>query len=250
MGKAEKFALRSCLLLPDFTDTGVWQPQRWLGITGTLGNDSLSCWRRGVSMISAKEAISRLKLGNAEFISAMQKDEQSLAIPVPDPGKVPAQKPFAVILSCADSRVPPEVIFQQGCGQLFVQRVAGHVVDDFMRESVLFGCDGLGSRLILVLGHRDCGAVKATLAMADPEAEEIPYLDQVRAEIQPAVEDLQRSYVDGSGSERTEVINDAVAKHVQATVEKVRNFCTSGSDDLQVVGAVFDIASGEVLFLD
>ena len=201
-------------------------------------------------MISAQEAIQRLKSGNAEFMSAMQQAEQSMTIPVPDPGEVPAQKPFAVILSCADSRVPPEVIFQQGCGQLFVQRVAGHVVDDYMRESLLFGCDGLGSRLILVLGHRDCGAVKATLAMADPEAEEIPYLGQVRAEIQPAVKDCQCSYVESSGPARTEVINDAIAKHVQATVEKVRSFCTEDSAGLQIVGAVFDIASGEVLFLD
>ena len=205
-------------------------------------------------MIPAAEAIERLKSGNAEFMAAMQrdgsKDGSSVQIPVPVPGEVPAQKPFAVVLSCADSRVPPEVIFQQGCGQLFVQRVAGHVVDDFMRESILFGCEGLGTRLVLVLGHRDCGAVKATLASADPEAAEIPFLGEVRAAIHPAVEACQASYLEATGSQQTDVVNDAVARHVQATVEAVRAFCPDESTGLQVVGAVFDIASGEVLYLN
>ncbi len=201
-------------------------------------------------MISAAEALARLQSGNAEFMAAMHQEDRSLQLPVPESGAVPSQEPFAVILSCADSRVPPEVIFQQGCGQLFVQRVAGHVVDDFMRESILFGCEGLGARLILVLGHRDCGAVKTTLAMADPEAAKVPFLDRVCAAIQPSVAGCQNAYVETSGSARTDVINDAVSRHVQATVEEVRSFCSGSAAGLQVVGAVFDIASGEVLFLD
>lgn len=201
-------------------------------------------------MISAQDALEQLKSGNTGFVAAVQSDGESVRIETPDPGEVPPQKPHTVILSCADSRVPPEVIFQQGCGQLFVQRVAGHVIDEHMRESILFGCDGLGSRLVLVLGHRDCGAVKATLALSDPEADAIPFLDRVRQLIQPGLRDVQEAYLQSSGSARTGVINDAVACHVRATVEEVKKFNFVEPDGLQVVGAVFDIASGEVIFLD
>ena len=110
--------------------------------------------------------------------------------------------------------------------------------------------DGLGSRLVLVLGHRDCGAVKATLALSDPEADAIPFLDRVRLLIQPGLRDVQEAYLQSSGSARTEVINAAVACHVRATVEEVKKFNFVEPDGLQVVGAVFDIASGEVIFLD
>lgn len=201
-------------------------------------------------MISAPEAMELLKSGNAEFMAAMQRDGGSVEITVPESGEVPVQKPHTVILSCADSRVPPEVIFQQGCGQLFVQRVAGHVVDDHMHESILFGCDGLGSRLVLVLGHRDCGAVKATLALSDPDADEIPFLDRVRQQIRPALHNCEEAYLQSSGAARNDVINEAVACHVQATVEQVKAFSFVETEGLQIVGAVFDIASGEVIFLD
>lgn len=201
-------------------------------------------------MISAQDALDRLKSGNAGFVAAIQDADASVVIPTPESGEVPPQKPHTVILSCADSRVPPEVIFQQGCGQLFVQRVAGHVVDEHMRESILFGCDGLGSRLVLVLGHRDCGAVKATLALSDPEADEIPFLHRVRELIRPGLGAVQQAYLQSSGSQRTGVVNEAVAQHVQATVDEVKKFPFVETDGLQVVGAVFDIASGEVNFLD
>ncbi|MDC0347126.1 carbonic anhydrase [Planctomycetota bacterium] len=199
-------------------------------------------------MSTAQDTLETLRQGNAAFIHEVAASGGVISIPTPDHGVVPPQKPVAVVLSCADSRVPPEVIFKQGCGKLFVHRVAGHVLDTHMSESIEFGCAGLGAKLVLVLGHRDCGAIKATLGYPKGNTEDFPYLETVRESIRPAVESCQQDY--DSASDKNEVINVAVDQHVLATVKEVREVSSGWGSDVEVFGAVFDISSGEAVFLN
>lgn len=199
-------------------------------------------------MSTAQDTLETLRRGNAAFSHEVASSDGAISIPTPDHGVVPPQKPMAVVLSCADSRVPPEVIFQQGCGRIFVHRVAGHVLDVHMSESIEFGCAGLGAKLVLVLGHRDCGAIKSTLGYPKGSTDSFPYLETVREAIRPAVESCQHDY--DSASDKNEVIHAAVEQHVVATVKKVREVSSGWGDGIEVVGAVFDISSGEVSFLE
>ncbi len=158
------------------------------------------------------------------------------------------QHPFAVVLGCSDSRVPPELIFDQGLGDLFVIRVAGNVVDTDVTASVEYAVDHLRTHLILVMGHSDCGAVTATLDhLGTPDGEPADVLSLLYR-IEPAVigipEDLPRN----------ERIKQAVSRNVQLAVRRlsrvpdVRRRILSGR--VKIVGAVYDIHSGKVVLLE
>src|SRR5207253_8806048 len=113
----------------------------------------------GQPAVAPAEAIAKLKEGNGRYASGRlqrsgQRTERRAEL-------TKDQHPFAVIVSCSDSRVPPEIVFDQGLGDLFVVRVAGNVIDDHSLGSIEYAVDHLGVRLIVVLGHQSCGAVKA-----------------------------------------------------------------------------------------
>ncbi len=131
--------------------------------------------------ISPDEALAKLVDGNTRFVEGKQaqKDIDNKRRAELTKG----QQPFAVILSCSDSRVPPEHIFDQGLGDIFVVRVAGNVADSIELGSVEYAVEHLGSRLILVLGHQMCGAVKATVAGGKPEGN----IGSIVKKIEPAV---------------------------------------------------------------
>src|SRR5215212_4701446 len=113
-------------------------------------------------MLNADEALARLREGNGRFV-ANQVTGRGLSIAAPGNHLVTSQEPFAIILGCSDSRVPAELIFDQGFGDLFVIRVAGNIVAPSQVGSVEFAASKFGTRLVVVLGHSGCGAVLATL---------------------------------------------------------------------------------------
>lgn len=159
------------------------------------------------------------------------------------------QKPFAIVLTCADSRVSPEIVFDQGLGDLFVVRVAGNVVDPFTLASIEYAVEHLGSTLLVVLGHERCGAVKAALdfkpAFHEPhgkEPEHEGHIPNLLAEIAPAVSEARKWQGD--------LFENAIKANVLQTTKKVAlkrplsSMIESGK--LTVIGAVYDLDSGLV----
>jgi len=201
-------------------------------------------------MISATEALDRLRDGNGRFVSERQRKRR--------PGSsrrtelVEGQAPFAIILGCSDSRVPAEIVFDQGLGDLFVIRVAGNVVAPSQIGSVEFAAERFGTRLVVVLGHSMCGAVLATLEELDrPTEMRSPNLRSIVDRIRPAVEGLLEV---GLGGDWDALLHHAVRANIRASVDHLRH----GSailerlierEGLLVVGAEYSLESGVVDFL-
>jgi carbonic anhydrase len=187
-----------------------------------------------------KELISRLIEGNQRYINDQTISPNRTRERRHEVAK--AQNPFAIILGCSDSRVPPELIFDQGLGDLFVIRTAGHVVDDAALSSIRFGVTRLGIPLVVVLGHQRCGAVEAALAAAaDPAlaaADMAPLLESIR----PAVE-LPKEPVG-------DPLDQAVRAHVVLTVRRLQRDSVLAqavaAAKLTVVGARYDLDGGWV----
>src|SRR5262249_7971690 len=134
---------------------------RWLAVVVVSGLTAFSAAQEKAP--TAEEALQRLKQGNARFVA--DKLDQKKDIGGKRRGDLAkGQRPFAIILSCADSRVPPELVFDQGLGDLFVVRVAGNVTDPVVLGSIEYGVQVLKAPLIIVLGHESCGAVQAAIA--------------------------------------------------------------------------------------
>jgi carbonic anhydrase len=197
------------------------------------------CGGRSPQSVAPQEALQRLAAGNERYATA------KLTHPnvTPDRRKAVAtgQRPFAAVLGCADSRVPPEVLFDQGLGDLFVVRVAGNVADDGSLGSLEYAAEHLGVRLVVVLGHERCGAVQAALAGGEPEG----HLGTLLRPIQGAVARSPKSGNDPVAS--------AVDANVQAVVAQLRSsnpilghLVKEGK--LQVTGARYDLDTGRVLF--
>jgi carbonic anhydrase len=147
------------------------------------------------------------------------------------------QRPFALVLDCADSRVPPEIVFDCGLGDLFVIRTAGHTVDQAVKESVLFGVQKLNIPLILVLGHARCGAV--SLAVEEMQKAR-PAASWVVTQIAPAIEQCAS---EGQG------LDEIVKTHVGMTVARLNDLLEPFSADVQVAGAYYDLDTGVVEML-
>ncbi|MEN4010450.1 MAG: carbonic anhydrase [Bellilinea sp.] len=146
------------------------------------------------------------------------------------------QQPFAMILGCSDSRVPPEVVFDCGLGDLFVIRTAGHTMDDAAIESMLFGIKALGIPLVLVLGHSHCGAVSVAIqnrrVLGNDES--APFITK---QIAPAI--------DHCPSEE-DLLNNVVKAHVKMTVARIEHLLLPVSQEVKVVGAYYDLKTGIV----
>ena len=177
----------------------------------------------------ADTALSMLREGNARFVAGSQKPRYAIRERI---GGVREQRPWAVIVGCADSRVPVEVVFDAGPGDLFVIRVAGHVMSEAGYASVRYAVEVLGTRLVVVLGHEDCGAV--TAARDGHSAEWLsPITDHIH-------------FTPGS------TLAQAVREHAQESVEELREwFDDSDFSGLPPVieGATYELASGKVHWL-
>jgi len=202
--------------------------------------------------IPAREALERLREGNRRFVSDDQ-DPSMLTSQARRHEFTDSQEPFAIVFGCSDSRVPVEIVFDQGIGDLFVIRVAGNVVAPSLVGSVEFAAHQFGTRLVVVLGHSRCGAVAATLEELErPERHRSPNLRSIVDRIRPAVEDLRR----------TELRDDpeALQAHaVRANIRAAASQLRHGSallenlierDGLWVVGAEYSLATGRVDFFD
>jgi carbonic anhydrase len=166
---------------------------------------------------------------------------------------VTEQHPFAVILGCSDSRVPAEIVFDQGLGDLFVIRVAGNIVAPSQIGSVEFAVEQFGTRLVLVLGHSGCGAVTATLeALRRNSKTRSRNVRSIVDRIRPAVAALLAA---DAGGDPGALVRDAVRANVRAAVNQLRYGSEIierliGSDGLMVVGAEYELDSGMVHILD
>lgn len=203
-------------------------------------------------MIKPGEALDRLREGNARFVRGQRNGEQ----PVGASRRtelVAGQNPFAVILGCSDSRVPAEIVFDQGLGDLFVIRVAGNVVAPSQIGSVEFAVDRFGTPLVVVLGHTCCGAVEATLEELErPSESRSRNLASIVDRIRPAVETLLET---GIGENRDALMHHAVRANVRAAAQQLRHGSTiieqlveQGS--VLIVGAEYSLETGEVDFFD
>ena len=201
-------------------------------------------------MIPALEALRRLRDGNARFIAGTR-----AADGVVDPARRHAlaegQEPFAIILGCSDSRVPAEIVFDQGLGDLFVIRVAGNIVAPSQVGSVEFAAARFGTRLVVVLGHSNCGAIAATLEeLSRPSMEQSRNLRSIVDRVRPSVESLM-----AIGLSHEALVHQAVRANIRVSANHLRH----GSelleqlilrDGLLVVGAEYSLETGVVDFFD
>jgi len=203
-------------------------------------------------MISAREALERLQEGNRRFASGVL-SRDALASQDRRSELAAGQEPFAIILGCSDSRVPAELVFDQGLGDLFVIRVAGNIVAPSQIGSVEFAAAKYGTRLVVVLGHSRCGAVLATLdELRQPTENQSRNLRSIVDRIRPSVEALLTTEL---GHDSDALVRDAVRANVRVSASHLRH----GSDVLEqlirrdglvVVGAEYSLATGVVDFFD
>jgi carbonic anhydrase len=189
-------------------------------------------------------ALERLKAGNARFV----KDAAS-ALPIDEPrrqAQAKGQSPFAIVLSCADSRVPPEVIFNAGLGELFVVRTAGGVTDKTVLASIEYGAEHLKAPLLVVMGHESCGAVKAAVETKPGAPSMGPNIDALIAAIKPSFDRMTTSADLGH-------LREAILANVEQEVNEilggsaiVKRLVAEG--ELQVTGAYYEFSTGLVRF--
>jgi carbonic anhydrase len=203
-------------------------------------------------MISAQEALDRLREGNRRFVSGVRSGD-SLPIRTRRDELVAGQKPFAIILGCSDSRVPPELVFDQGLGDLFVIRVAGNIVAPSQLGSVEFAAEELGTPLVVVLGHSGCSAVTATVDEIRQPAENLSQdLRSIVDRIQPSVEALlETEFRDDQETLIQHVVRENVrvsGNRLRRGSEVLRQLMQEG--ELLIVGAEYSLETGIVDFFD
>ena len=208
---------------------------------------------RSMPPISAEDALQRLREGNRRFAAGVQQSGEVRPHPERRAELVEAQEPFAIILGCADSRVPAEIVFDQGLGDLFVIRVAGNIVAPSLIGSVEFAATMFATRLVVVLGHTRCGAVSATVKeLLEPTENRSRNLSSIVDRIRPAVESLLQTEL---RHDPDALLREAVRANIRVSAGKLRH----GSEiveqliqsrELTIVGAEYSLETGLVEFLD
>ncbi|HEY0973720.1 MAG TPA: carbonic anhydrase [Solimonas sp.] len=203
-------------------------------------------------MISAQEALEKLRQGNRDFVNGVRSE----AMTVTHAQRAQAaqeQKPSAIILGCSDARVPAELVFNQGLGDLFVIRVAGNIVAPSQVGSVEFAAARFGTRLVVVLGHSQCGAILATLdELQQPGELQSRNLRSIVDRVRPSVEVLLRTEL---RHDRHALVHHAVRANVSASVNHLRHGSAVleqliQNEGLMVVGAEYSLETGVVEFFD
>lgn len=202
-------------------------------------------------MIPAPEALQRLREGNGRFVSGTRSRNT-----LPDHSRraklVKAQHPFAIILGCSDSRVPAEIVFDQGLGDLFVVRVAGNIAEPTQIGSVEFAALQFRTRLVVVLGHSQCGAILATLEQLKRSVDsQSRNLGSIVEFIRPPIAALLKTEVAQDGEA---LVRQAVRANVSASVKHLRRAEALerliDEEGLVVVGAEYSLETGSVEFFD
>jgi carbonic anhydrase len=203
------------------------------------------------STVSAAEALVRLKAGNARYVQNVRSVESMLSHSKRDDSA--PQLPVAIVLGCSDSRAPAEIVFDQGLGDLFVIRVAGNIVAPSQVGSVEFAAERFGTRLVVVMGHTNCGAISATLeAIGGEPGHASRNLLSIVNRVRPGIEALMATDL---ARDPVRLQREAMRANVRASVNHLRH----GSEvierlaeegGLAVVGSELDLATGEVTFFD
>jgi carbonic anhydrase len=220
-------------------------------------------------IVSPAEAISRLKEGNGRYTSGNQQHPHesiedrrytatnsyenagvtSLGMTAAQAAErraelTKSQHPFAIVVSCSDSRVPPELVFDQGLGDLFVLRVAGNVIDDHSLGSIEYAVNHLAVRLIMVLGHQRCGAVKAAKETIGAKGKAPAHIQSLVTAIRPAVEATMNGDLEATIEANVKHVVEALSSSMPVLKPKV------DSGELQVIGGDYSLDTGAVAFLD
>lgn len=196
--------------------------------------------------VPPEDALARLREGNRRFVHG-----EGNAVRRWHPGLANGQSPFAVVLGCADSRAPAEYVFDQGLGDLFVIRVAGNIVAPSLVGSVEFAASSFGTRLVVVMGHTQCGAVAATVhALEHGGAPESDNLRSIVDRIAPHVQHLFETPGD-----RPANLTEAVRANARASARELHHASPALQDlvdrgRVAIVSAVYDLDTGVVTFLD
>jgi carbonic anhydrase len=203
-------------------------------------------------MIPAREALERLLEGNRRFVDEMRNSEELVSAKRRN-SLATGQSPFAVILGCSDSRVPVEIVFDQGLGDLFVIRVAGNIVAPSQVGSVEFAAERFDTRLVVVLGHSRCGAIDATLQeLQRPSTHQSRNLYSIVDRIRPGVESLLATEL---RKDPDALMHQAVRANIRASANQLRHGSEVieqliRSSGLLVVGAEYSLETGVVEFFE
>jgi len=203
---------------------------------------------------TAEQALEMLKQGNARFVDNVQNPQSTL---LASNALTHVHEPFAIILGCSDARVPAEIVFDQGLGDLFVIRVAGNVVAPSQIGSVEFAAEKFGTKLVVVLGHSHCGAVTACVeTLINPDQQFSPNLRSIVDRIRPSVYNLHEIYTaNGQDIDEQELINRGIKANVRMSVTQLKHGSRILEDavnngSLIIVGAVYDLDTGKVTFIE
>ena len=201
--------------------------------------------------IPAQEALARLKEGNQRFVTGVRSLDALLSH-TRRAELATEQHPFAIVLGCSDSRVPAEVVFDQGLGDLFVIRVAGNIVAPSQVGSVEFAAARFGTPLVVVLGHTQCGAITATLEEVRSDTSPSPNLKSIVDRVRPSVETLLAA---GLTADSPDIVRQAVRANVRASADHLRHGSVLLEElirrgRLTVVGAEYSLETGEVEFFE
>jgi carbonic anhydrase len=203
-------------------------------------------------MISALEALEQLRQGNRNCIAGFN-ENGVIQLDTLRQELLSGQEPFAVILGCSDSRAPIELIFDQGLGDLFVIRIAGNVVYPSQIGSVEFAVEKFGTRLVVVMGHTHCGAVQATYdQIIQPEEAQSSHLETIVRKIRPSVDPL---LLTGLKNDPHALVHEATRVNIRRSANALRTGSPFLSQEVKenrllIVGAEYDLATGEVEFFD
>ena len=202
--------------------------------------------REAQAAITPTAALAMLKAGNVRFTTGEMIDWD---YPAQVRQTSSGQFPFASVVSCLDSRIPPEIVFDRGIGDLFVARVAGNFVDDAILGSLEFAAKLAGSKLIVVMGHTECGAVKGAC-----DGAQLGLLTSTLANINPAVQAVAGSYSLRS-SKNAEFVQAVAEENVRLNLQLLRERSVVlremlDKGEIGLVGAMYDISTGEVTFYD
>jgi carbonic anhydrase len=202
-------------------------------------------------MITARDALEKLREGNQRFANDVRKVDGSFSMR--RASLVDRQFPFAIVLGCSDSRVPAELVFDQGVGDLFVIRVAGNIVAPSQVGSVEFAATRFKTRLVVVLGHSQCGAILAALEeLRTPVQDQSINLRSIVERVRPSVEPLLESPL---AQDENALIHQAVRANVRASANHLRHGSAIlesliANEGLRVVGGEYSLETGEVDFFD
>lgn len=198
------------------------------------------------SATTPSQAIEMLKQGNVRYTSGSttSRDYQSQVSQTAG-----GQYPIAAVVSCIDSRIPTEIVFDQGIGDIFNARIAGNFVNEDILGSLEFACKVAGAKAIVVMGHTSCGAIKGACDKA-----ELGNLTQMLEKIMPAVDAIHTPEGADRSSANAEFVDAVAAKNVELTLAKIKENSPVleemiEANEIEIVGAMYDVASGKVSFL-